>query len=101
MRKRLIGTILRERVEQLIVLGEAHLRRVLVEFVAYYNGHPIHHPLGKDAPFHRAIARVGSITSRPILGGLITNIAEFDSAYRMSSRYTTTGKPKSEVRLLP
>jgi transposase InsO family protein len=68
--ERLIGTIRRECVDHLIVLGEAHLRRVVVEFAAYYNGARIHHSLGKDAPFHRAIERVGSITSRPILGGL-------------------------------
>jgi transposase InsO family protein len=68
--ERLIGTIRRECVDHLIVLGEAHLRRVVVEFAAYYNGSRIHHSLGKDAPFHRAIERVGSITSRPILGGL-------------------------------
>jgi hypothetical protein len=49
---------------------QAHLRRVLVEFAAYYNGFRIHHSLSKDAPFHRTIEHVGSITSRPILGGL-------------------------------
>ena len=68
--ERLIGTIRRECVDHLIVLGEAHLRRVVVEFAAYYNDLRIYHSLGKDAPFHRAIERVGSITSRPILGGL-------------------------------
>ena len=68
--ERLIGTIRRECVDHLMVLGEAHLRRVLVEFTAYYNGSRIHHSLSKDAPFHRAIERVGSVTSRPILGGL-------------------------------
>jgi transposase InsO family protein len=68
--ERLIGTIRRECVDHLMVLGEAHLRRVLIEFATHYNGSRIHHSLGKDAPFHRAIERVGSITSRPILGGL-------------------------------
>jgi transposase InsO family protein len=68
--ERLIGTIRRECVDNLIVLGEAHLRRVLVEFAAYYNAPRIHRSLGKDAPLHRAIERVGSITSQPVLGGL-------------------------------
>jgi hypothetical protein len=36
--ERLIGTIRRECVDHLIVFGEAHLRRVLVEFAPYYNG---------------------------------------------------------------
>jgi hypothetical protein len=60
----------RECVDHLMVLGEAHLRRALVEFAAYYNGLQIHHSLSKDAPFHRPIERVGSIISQPILGGL-------------------------------
>ena len=29
-----------------------------------------HRSLNKDAPFHRAIERLGAITSHPILGGL-------------------------------
>jgi len=35
--ERLIGTIRRECVDHLIVFGEAHLRRILREHVAYYN----------------------------------------------------------------
>ena len=36
--RRLIGTIRRECVDHLIVFGEAHLRRILREYAAYYNG---------------------------------------------------------------
>jgi transposase InsO family protein len=61
--ERVIGTVRRECVDHLIVLGEAHLRRALLEFAAYYNGSRVHHSLGKDAPFHRAIESVGR---RPI-----------------------------------
>ena len=68
--ERLIGTIRRECVDHLIVLGEAHLRRVLIKFATYYNECRIHRSLNKDAPFHRAIERLGTITSRPVLGGL-------------------------------
>jgi len=68
--ERVIGTIRRECIDHLIVLGEAHLRRALSEFTAYYNGSRVHHSLGKDAPFHRTIEHVGTITTRPILGGL-------------------------------
>jgi transposase InsO family protein len=68
--ERLIGTIRRECLDHMIVLGEAHLRRILGKYAAYYNGSRIHRSLNKDAPFHRAIERVGAITSRPVLGGL-------------------------------
>jgi transposase InsO family protein len=68
--ERLIGTIRRDCLDHMIVLGQAHLRRILGKYAAYYNESRIHRSLDKDAPFHRAIERVGIITSRPVLGGL-------------------------------
>ena len=50
--------------------AEAHLRRVLKSYARYYNESRIHRSLSKDAPFPRAIQRLGVITSRPVLGGL-------------------------------
>jgi hypothetical protein len=38
--------------------------------MSHYNESRIHRALDKDAPFHRAIERVGVITSQPVLGGL-------------------------------
>ena len=40
--ERLIGTVRRECVDHLIVLGEAHLRQVLIKFATYYNECRIH-----------------------------------------------------------
>jgi hypothetical protein len=54
----------------MIVFGEAHLRRILGWYAAYYNESRIHRSLDKDAPFHRAIERFGVFTSQPVLGGL-------------------------------
>ena len=54
----------------MIVFGEAHLRRILGAYSAYYNESRTHRSLNKDAPFHRAIQRLGAITSQPVLGGL-------------------------------
>src|SRR5512133_2705269 len=68
--EKLIGTIRRECLNHMIVFGEAHLRRILGKYAAYYNESRIHRSLDKDAPFHRAIERVGAITSQPVLGGL-------------------------------
>jgi Integrase core domain len=75
--ERLIGTIRRECLDHVIVFGEAHLRRILGRYAAYYNESRIHRSLDKDAPFHRAIERFGVITacprrpSSPILQNLI------------------------------
>ena len=68
--ERLIGTLRRECLDQMLVFGEAHLRRVLFAYAAYYNQAGTHLALGKDAPMHRAIQRSGDIASIPILAGL-------------------------------
>jgi hypothetical protein len=54
----------------MIVFGEAHLRRILGRYAAYYNVSRIHRSLNKDAPLHRAIERFGAVISQPVLGGL-------------------------------
>ena len=68
--ERLIGTIRRDCLDHMIVFGEAHLRRILGKYAAYYNESRIHRSLNKDAPLHRAIEHFGVITSQPVLGGL-------------------------------
>src|SRR5262245_23251097 len=47
-------------------------------YAAYYNESRIHRSLDKDAPFRRTIEHFGVITSQPVLGAFITNIAESD-----------------------
>jgi transposase InsO family protein len=73
--ERLIGTIRRECVDHVIVFGEAHLRRILGEFAAYYNESRTHRALSKDAPVHRAIERLGDITYDLFSDAFITNLA--------------------------
>ena len=70
--ERVIGTIRRECLDHVIVLGERHLRRVLKEYLAYYNGSRTHLGLGKDAPEPRVVqARdTGPVVGKPVLGGL-------------------------------
>ncbi len=68
--ERLIGSIRRECVDHIIVLGEMHLRRVLKSYADYYNGVRTHRSLNKDAPVSRPVQRTGLISSRAILGGL-------------------------------
>src|SRR5262245_15273289 len=65
--ERLIGSIRRECVDHVVVLGEAHLRRILTKYAAYYNEVRTHRSLNKDAPIHRAIQQVGGhrICPRP------------------------------------
>ena len=69
--ERLIGSIRRECVDHVIVLGEAHLRRILRSYARYYNDIRTHRSLDKDAPVSRPVQRIGSIQSHAILGGFI------------------------------
>jgi transposase InsO family protein len=48
--ERLIGSIRRECVEHIIVLGEMHLRWILKSYADYYNSVRTHRSLNKDAP---------------------------------------------------
>jgi transposase InsO family protein len=68
--ERLIGSIRRECVDHIIVLGEEHLRRILKNYAVYYNGVRTHRSLNKDAPISRPVQRSGIISSHAILGGL-------------------------------
>jgi transposase InsO family protein len=68
--ERLIGSIRRECVDHIIVLGQAHLRHILKSYARYYNETRTHLALDKDAPLSRTVKRAGRILCRPILGGL-------------------------------
>jgi hypothetical protein len=68
--ERLIGSIRRECLDHIIVLGEVHLRGILKYYAHYYNGVRTHRSLDKDAPVFRPVQRTGVISSRAILGGL-------------------------------
>ena len=68
--ERLIGSIRRECLDHVLVLGEGHLRRILSAYAGYDNGVRTHLALGKDAPLGRAIQDMGRITAVPLLGGL-------------------------------
>jgi transposase InsO family protein len=68
--ERLIGSIRRECIDHIVVVGERHLRHVLLSYMKYYNETRTHLSLDKDAPVTRAVAKAGRIIARPILGGL-------------------------------
>jgi transposase InsO family protein len=73
--ERLIGSIRRECVDHIIVLGEAHLRRILKFYARYYNETRTHLALDKDAPISRPVQRTGVVRSLAIQGGLHHNYA--------------------------
>jgi transposase InsO family protein len=68
--ERLIGSIRREVLDHVVVLGEGHLRQVLRSYMIYYNEARTHLSLNKDAPVPRKVQCVGRIFAKPHLGGL-------------------------------
>jgi hypothetical protein len=68
--ERLIGSVRRECVDNVVVLGERHLRHLLLSYKTYYNETRTHLSLNKDAPSRRAVQAAGLIFCQPILGGL-------------------------------
>jgi transposase InsO family protein len=68
--ERLIGTLRRECLDHLIVRNERHLRAVLAEFAAFYNGARPHRTLGLETPLPAVRPTSGPIRARPVLGGL-------------------------------
>jgi putative transposase len=69
---RLIGSIRRECLDHVIVLGERHLRRILTDYLTYYHGSRTHLSLEKDAPTRRRVQAIteGDVIAFPEVGGL-------------------------------
>jgi transposase InsO family protein len=70
--ERLIGSIRRECLNHVVVLGEQHLRRTLARYFAYYHGARTHLSLDKDAPHGRPIEQpaLGRVIPIREVGGL-------------------------------
>jgi|SRR5680860_729493 len=68
--ERMIGSIRRECIDYVIVLGERHLRHLLQSYLDYYNETRTHLSLDKDTPVSRGVETVGRVFRRPVLGGL-------------------------------
>jgi putative transposase len=72
--ERFLGGLRRECLDHILILGEDHLRRVLAEWVAYFNTGRPHQGIGQRIPSQPRLpdhtAPGGTIVARPVLGGL-------------------------------
>ena len=70
--ERLVGSIRRECLNHVVVLGEGHLRRLLKSYFHYYHRSRTHLSLQKDAPTPRAVQPPvpGHVIEIPQVGGL-------------------------------
>ena len=73
--ERFVGTLRRECLDHVLILGEQHLRNVLAEYARHYNGHRPHQGLQQEPPLRQpghAIDITARIERRQVLGGLIS-----------------------------
>ena len=71
--ERLIGSIRRDCINAMIILNEAHLKRILTEYFAYYHEDRTHLGLTKETPAGRSVMvkpENGKLIALPRLGGL-------------------------------
>jgi transposase InsO family protein len=70
--ERVIGSIRRECLDHLIILGERHLRSILSDYVNYYNVSRPHLSLERNAPVPRSVEppALGPVVAVPQVGGL-------------------------------
>ena len=70
--ERVIGSIRRECLDHVVVIGERHLLGILSKYVDYYNSTRTHLSLAKDAPTPRTVQPPGQgrVVAIPRVGGL-------------------------------
>jgi transposase InsO family protein len=70
--ERLVGSIRRECLDHVIVLGQRHLRKILQSYFDYYLQSRTHLSLAKDAPASRRVQppELGKVVELPQVGGL-------------------------------
>jgi transposase InsO family protein len=73
--ERWVGTVRRELLDRMLIVGGRQLQAVLAEYVDHYNGHRPHRALGQAPPLGSAeppvIPPAGRVARRDRLGGLI------------------------------
>jgi transposase InsO family protein len=78
--ERWVGTVRRELLDRMVILGCRQLRSALAEYVDHYNGHRPHRALGQAPPLRpggpAVLAPPASIVRRDRLGGLIHEYAQ-------------------------
>jgi transposase InsO family protein len=73
--ERFVGTLRRECLDHILILGERHLRKVLAEYVRHYNGHRPHQGLQQEPPLRQpghVLDTSARIEQGQVLGGLIS-----------------------------
>lgn len=70
--ERLMGSVRRECLDHILIVSEAHLRRILKEYRTYFNRSRPHQGIHQHIPDHDVSPSLptGSVIAMPVLGGL-------------------------------
>jgi putative transposase len=73
--ERFLGSVRRECLDHLLIVSEAHLRRVLIEYVSFFNRSRPHQDINQSVPeaahaSDRSVSAKGNVVAFPVLGGL-------------------------------
>ncbi len=69
--ERWVRTVREECLDCILIFNAAHLRRVVIEFVDYYNTARPHPGIDQQTPIPQARPSSGTIQRRNVLGGII------------------------------
>jgi putative transposase len=70
-----VGTLRRECLDHVLILGQRHLREVLAEYAQHYDGHRPHQGLQQEHPLRQpghAVDITARIERRGVVGDLIS-----------------------------
>jgi len=70
--ERFVGTLRRDLLDDVLILSENHLRRVITEYIRFYKEARPHQALGHQQPIPGPLATEGSSTQSPYSVGSIT-----------------------------
>ena len=85
----MIGSIRRDSLDHVIILGKWHLRAILKSYLDYYHSSRTHLALSKDTPASRAVQppELGAIVELPQVGGpIIDTSGELHSCFILPAR---------------
>jgi len=72
--ERWVRSVRQEILDHVLVLNEAHLRRVLQIYIGYYNVRRPHQSLAQQSPIPYSETKLtGTVKRRPLLGGILND----------------------------